>query len=82
MPNSYRNTVLLLQMGETSGHKSKLVGITLLVLSLLLTVSVAALIYMNVTNGQTKCESSEDHSPVMDVQAELQIKTGNRQVCK
>lgn len=67
-------------MGETSGHKSKLVGITLLVLSLLLTVSVAALIYMNVTNGQTKGESSEDNSPVMDVKTELEVNTGGSQV--
>ena len=60
--------------------KSKMVGISMLLLSLLLTGSVAALIYMAVANGHEACKAAAVESSGTDITASINIDTGDKKV--
>jgi len=62
--------------------KSKLLGVSLLVISILLVVSVSAVIYMGLTKTHTVCQQKEPEKTTRvsaDVQATVNIRTPDNQ---
>ncbi|KAF6026493.1 hypothetical protein EB796_015195 [Bugula neritina] len=65
--------------------KSKLLGVSLLVISILLVVSVSAVIYMGLTKTHTVCQQKEPEKTTRvsaDVQATVNIRTPDNQHVK
>ena len=58
-------------MLEVPTHKSKVVGISMLLLSVLLTTTVAALIYMAVSNSHKACSNT---APAVEEPEEVNVK--------
>lgn len=70
----------MVEGGESS--KYKLVGISLLVLTVLLTASVSSLIYVAVYSSQTACGNAKpvEKSAEVEINAKVNLKTGDKEV--
>ncbi|XP_067941940.1 uncharacterized protein [Watersipora subatra] len=64
--------IIKMTIGE---NKSKLVGISMLLLTLLLTVSVASLIYLAVANTHVENQKQEKNEQTVNLKADITLKT-------
>ncbi|KAF6026492.1 hypothetical protein EB796_015194 [Bugula neritina] len=84
MSSSDKQTFEDVKMFEKS-DKSKLLGASLLVISILLVVSVSAVIYMGLNKTHTVCQQKESEKTTRvsaDVQATVNIRTPDNQHVK
>ena len=71
-----------MQVSDNGVHKSKLVGGSLLLLSVVLAATVAALIYISISDGQDVCAKtgSTERSDEVTVQATVNVKRNDETV--